>query len=76
MKYVASKNQKAFMAGLKCVYKATTLNAAELTLDELETKWGDKYPLVIKSWPVSGLHYHTTSSTLIMYAQPFTRLTL
>ena len=50
MKYVASKNQKAFMADLKCIYKAATLNAAELALDELETKWGDKYPMVIKSW--------------------------
>jgi transposase-like protein len=50
MKYVASKNQKAFMADLKCVYKATTLNAAEAALDELEAKWGDKYPMVIKSW--------------------------
>ena len=43
LKYVASKNQKAFMADLKCVYKATTLNAAESALDELETKWDD-YP--------------------------------
>lgn len=50
MKYVASKNQKAFMADLKCVYKAATLNAAERALDELEAKWGDKYPMVIKSW--------------------------
>ncbi|MCS6210770.1 MULTISPECIES: IS256 family transposase [Shewanella] len=50
MKYVVSKNQKAFMADLKCVYKAATLNAAELALDELEAKWGDKYPVVIKSW--------------------------
>ena len=50
MKYVASKNQKAFMADLKCVYKAATLNAAEIALDELEVKWGEKYPMVIKSW--------------------------
>ncbi|WP_226669308.1 IS256 family transposase [Microbulbifer aggregans] len=50
LKYVASKNQKAFMADLKCVYKAATLNAAESALDELEAKWGDKYPMVIKSW--------------------------
>jgi transposase-like protein len=40
MKYVASKNQKAFMADLKCLYKAATLNAAELALDKLEGKWG------------------------------------
>jgi putative transposase len=50
MKYVASKNQKAFMADLKCVYKAATLNATEDALDELEAKWGDKYPMVINSW--------------------------
>lgn len=50
MKYVASKNQKAFMADLKCVYKAATLSAAESALDDLETKWGDKYPIVIQSW--------------------------
>lgn len=50
LKYVASKNQKAFMADLKCVYKAATLHAAEVALDDLEAKWGDKYPMVIKSW--------------------------
>lgn len=50
LKYVASKNQKAFMSDLKPVYKAATLNAAEIALDELEAKWGEKYPMVIKSW--------------------------
>ena len=50
LKYVASMNQKAFMADLKCVYKAATLSAAETALDELDTKWGEKYPVVIKSW--------------------------
>ena len=50
IKYVASKNQKAFMADLKCGYKAATLNAAELALDDLDAKWGEKYPMVIKSW--------------------------
>jgi putative transposase len=50
MKYVASENQKAFMADLKCAYKETTLNVAELSFDELEAKWDDKYPVVIKPW--------------------------
>lgn len=50
MKYVASKNQKAFMVDLKPVYRATTKEAAELALDELETKWGKQYPVVIRSW--------------------------
>ena len=50
MKYVASKNQKAFMEDLKPVYRASSLNAAETALDALEAKWGDIYPIVIKSW--------------------------
>jgi putative transposase len=50
MKYVASKNQKAFMADLKPVYRAATKEAAEIALDELEAKWGSSYPLVINSW--------------------------
>ena len=50
LKYVASKNQKAFMADLKCVYRASTLTSAETALDELEEKWGDLYPIVIQSW--------------------------
>jgi len=44
LKYVASKNQKEFIADLKPVYKAET------ALDALEEKWGAKYPVVIKSW--------------------------
>lgn len=50
MKYVAHKHQKAFMADLKEVYRAATIEAAERGLDELETKWGERYPIVIKSW--------------------------
>ena len=50
MKYVASKNQKAFMADLKPVYKAVSKEAAEIALDELEERWGKQYPIVIKSW--------------------------
>jgi putative transposase len=47
---VASKHQKAFMADLKPVYRADIQQAAEMALDELEAKWGDKYEKVIRSW--------------------------
>ena len=50
LKYVASKNQKAFTVDLKRVYRATSKDAAEQALDELEDRWGDMYPIVIKSW--------------------------
>ena len=38
------------MKDLKLVYKADTKELAELNLDKLEEKWGEKYPIVIKSW--------------------------
>jgi len=50
LKYIASKNQKEFMADLKEVYKANSKDLAEAKLIELEEKWGKKYPLVLKSW--------------------------
>lgn len=50
LKYVGSKNQKVFLADLKRVYSAVSKEAAETQLDSLETKWGEQYPIVIKSW--------------------------
>lgn len=50
LKYVASKDQKEFMNDLKPVYRADTLDQAEVRMDELEDKWSDKYPVVIDSW--------------------------
>lgn len=50
LKYVSSKDQKEFMRDLKPVYRADNLDLAELRLDELENKWGNKYEKVIESW--------------------------
>jgi putative transposase len=50
LKYVVSKDQKAFMVDLKLIYKATSKDLAEHHLLELGEKWGKKYPAVIKSW--------------------------
>lgn len=50
LRYVASKNHKAFMADLKSVYRAATLGEAEDALDRLEAAWGTRYPIVIQSW--------------------------
>ena len=35
---------------MKLIYRAPTLDSAEQALDELEAKWGAKYPRVIKAW--------------------------
>lgn len=50
IKYVASKDQKPFMADLKLVYRADTKAIAETELLNLEEKWGKKYPVVLDSW--------------------------
>lgn len=50
IKYVGSKNQKEFMKDLKLVYQAPTEEAGLLELDNLDRKWGEKYPYPIKSW--------------------------
>lgn len=50
LKYVASKDQRLFMADLKMVYQAANKSTAEEALVKLEEIWGKKYPIVIKSW--------------------------
>lgn len=62
LKYVASKNQKEFMKDLKTVYQASNKDIAEHHLLKLGEKWGEKYPMVIKSW-------HTNWENLSHYFQ-------
>ena len=70
MKYVASKNQKAFMADLKPVYRASSKETAEAALDDLEAKWGDTYPIVIKSWRKKWEHL----SAYFKYPEPIRKI--
>ena len=44
------------MTDLKRVYRAKSLGEAEAALDELESVWGEKYPIVIKSWRPKWAH--------------------
>ena len=50
LKFVGSKHQREFMTDLKTVYQADTKDLAEHNLLKLDEKWGEKYPMVIKSW--------------------------
>jgi transposase-like protein len=50
LKYVASKDQKAFMKELKPVYQAVSKDEAQTALETLEQSWGRKYPVVLSSW--------------------------
>jgi len=50
LKYIASKDQKPFIADLKPVYKAASEDIALQQLQLLENKWGKKYGVVVSSW--------------------------
>ncbi len=50
LKFVTSKDKPEFMADLKAVYATINLSTAQEAMCILESKWGDKYPYVIKSW--------------------------
>ncbi|MBU3537216.1 transposase, partial [Alkalihalobacillus clausii] len=49
-KYLSYKDVKAFMKDLQGIYKASTREQAERSLDQLEANWGARYPKVIESW--------------------------
>ena len=70
VKYVTSKNQKEFMLNLKLVYQAINKNAAEKALDDLETKLGKGYPIVIKNWR----HYWESLTAYFQYSQHIRRI--
>ena len=70
LKYVASKDQKAFMKELKTVYRADTLDLAETQLEQLAQHWESKYPIVIQSWRDNW----TELTTYFDYTKPIRKL--
>lgn len=50
LKYVVSKDQKAFVKDLKKVYQAPTREEAETQLLQLGETWGGKYAVAVRSW--------------------------
>lgn len=50
VKYVGSKHQKDFIKDLRTVHGAVNKDSAAANLDLLDAKWGEIYPIVIKSW--------------------------
>lgn len=50
VKYLNYKDYRPFTADLKNVYQAPDETAALAALDELEEKWGKKYPPAVANW--------------------------
>jgi len=49
-KYVSYKDLKKFTADLKPIYQAVSEEEGLRALDIFDEKWGNKYPLAVKSW--------------------------
>lgn len=50
LKYVARQHWEEVCKDLKAVYLAPTLEEAEAQLSALESKWGERYPMVGQLW--------------------------
>ena len=50
LKYIPWKYQREFISELKGVYRANSIELARHNLDQMEQKWGKKFPAVFKSW--------------------------
>lgn len=50
LNYVSWKLRKEVAADLRTIYTATTVEEAAQRLDEFESKWGEAYPSIVKSW--------------------------
>lgn len=49
-KYVSRRSWDEFRKDLKPIYTAVNEKAATVALEQLETKWGTKYPAMIRVW--------------------------
>ena len=70
LKYIGSKHHKEFLKDLKLVYKAMTEEAALTALENLRSKWEEKYPVVINSW----VNNWDKLSAYFKYSEPIRRI--
>lgn len=50
LRYVPWKDQRAVIADMKLIYKASSLHEAERQLEAFEQQWGQRYPAMVQSW--------------------------
>lgn len=68
--YVSYKDRKELAADLKPIYTAATEDEALLALQGFESKWGQKYPQIAKSW----LNHWTNLVGFLQYPKTIRRM--
>jgi putative transposase len=59
LRYLGSKYQKDFLKDLKEVYRASTLEIAEMNLLKLDEKWSEKCRSAVSGWQDNWVHLST-----------------
>jgi putative transposase len=50
LKYVSSRDRQPVVCALRQVYTAPSESAGLVALEEFESAWGARYPLIVRSW--------------------------
>jgi putative transposase len=72
LKYVSWKQRKAVAADLKAIYKAATIEEAELALDAFAHTWDSQYPTISRQWreqwePLTGFFAYPEEIRRVIY---------
>lgn len=59
LRYLNYRHSREFIADLKQIYRAPSLELAEGELRKLEDKWASRYPSAITSWKANWAHLST-----------------
>lgn len=59
LRYLNWRHSREFVADLKLIYRAASLELAEAELKRLEDKWGKRYPSAVASWKNQWPHLST-----------------
>jgi len=50
MRFVSDKDRKKVAAGMRAIYTASTLEAAQIALDDFDKQFGTRYPGAVEVW--------------------------
>lgn len=50
LKYAATKDYQSLVNDMRAIYTCVNVEGADIKLEEFAQKWGEKYPIAVKSW--------------------------
>jgi transposase-like protein len=75
MRFISYGDRKKVAAGMRTIYTAPTLEAAELALKEFDKEFGSQYPAAVEVWRHAWAEFMPFWTTHPNYAGSCTRPT-